>query len=147
MSLPRNLLALTAAVLLVCGAASASVAAGPASPVGVWRTGDNNGLVEVFACGGKLCARILSSDQLKADPSLRDTENKDPALRSRPLKGLVIMTGFSNGPPRWTGGALYRPSNGSVYRGSIELIDANTLKLKGCVVAPLCATQVWKRAG
>lgn len=146
MSLPRRFLALTAALMLAGGAASPSVAAGAASPLGLWTTGDNHGLVEVFNCGGKLCARILTSDQIKADPTLRDTENKDPALRSRLLKGLVFMTGFTGGPPRWTGGALYRPSNGSLYKGSIELVDANTLKLKGCVVAPLCATQVWTRA-
>ena len=143
---PRRFLALTAAVLLASGAASSSVAAGPASPVGVWMTGDNHGLVEVYACGARLCGKILTSDQLKADPTLKDTENKDPALRGRPLKGLVFMTGFAGGPPRWTGGSLYRPSNGSLYQGSIEMTDANTLKLKGCIVAPLCANPVWTRA-
>jgi uncharacterized protein (DUF2147 family) len=100
----------------------------------------------VFACGGRLCARILTSDEIRADPTLRDTQNKDPALRNRPLKGLVIMTGFAGGPPRWTGGTLYRPSNGGLYKGSIEMPDANTLKLKGCIVAPICASQTWTRA-
>lgn len=141
----RPVLALSAALMLASGAAAPATAAGPVSPVGRWITGDNHGLVEVFACGAKLCARILSSDQIKADPTLRDTENKDPALRNRPLKGLVFMTGFDGGPPRWTGGTLYRPSNGGLYKGSIEMPDANTLKLKGCIVAPLCASQTWTR--
>jgi len=142
----RPVLALSAALLLASAATAPATAAGPASPVGQWLTGDNHGLVEVFACGARLCARILSSDQIKADPTLKDTENKDPALRNRTLKGLVIMTGFAGGPPRWTGGTLYRPSNGGLYKGSIEMPDANTLKLKGCIVAPICASQTWTRA-
>lgn len=142
MALSRPLLALSAALLL----ASSVSAAGPASPVGLWKTGDNNGLVEVFACGKAICGKILSSDQLRDDPTLKDVNNKDAALRNRPLKGLVFMTGFAGGPPRWTGGALYRPGNGGTYHGSIELADANTLKLKGCIVAPICASQTWTRA-
>ena len=145
MSRTRPLPAFTAALLLTLGAASPTAAAGAASPIGLWQTGDNHGLVEVFACGARICARILSSDQIKADPGLKDTENKDPALRGRPLKGLVFMTGFAGGPPRWTGGSLYRPSNGGVYHGSIEMADANTLKLKGCIIAPICASQTWTR--
>lgn len=146
MTLPRPFLALSAVLLLTAGAASSSVAAGPGSPVGVWMTGDSHGLVEVFNCGGKICGKILTSDQIRADPTLKDTENKDPTLRNRTLKGLVIMTGFSGGPPRWSGGAIYRPSNGGVYQGAIEMTDPNTLKLKGCIVAPICASQTWKRA-
>lgn len=145
MFLSRSLLARSAALLLSFAAASSTAAAGPASPIGLWSTGDNHGLVEVFACGAKLCARILSSDQIKGDPTLKDVNNKDLALRGRPLKGLVFMTGFAGGPPRWTGGELYRPSNGGLYHGSIELADANTLKLKGCIIAPLCASQTWTR--
>ena len=146
MSLPRALIALPAALLLAGGAVGSAPAAGPASPVGLWKTGDSNRLVEVFTCAGKLCARILSSDEIRTDPALKDVNNKDPALRNRPLKGLVFMTGFAGGPPRWSGGSLYRPSNGGLYHGSLELADANTLKLKGCIVAPICASQTWTRA-
>jgi len=145
MTLPRPLLALAAALMLTAGAAP-TLAAGEASPIGVWKTPDDNGQIEIFACGGKLCGRIVTSAQIKANPGLKDSANKDPALRNRPLKGLVLMTGFGGGPSRWTGGAIYRPQDGGTYQGTIDLVDAGTLKLKGCVVAPLCQTQVWKRA-
>jgi len=145
MTLPRPLLALAAALMLTAGAAP-TLAAGEASPIGVWKTPDDNGQIEIFACGGKLCGRIVTSAQIRANPGLKDSANKDPALRNRPLKGLVLMTGFSGGPARWTGGAIYRPQDGGTYQGTIDLVDAGTLKLKGCVVAPLCQTQTWKRA-
>jgi uncharacterized protein (DUF2147 family) len=145
MTLPRPFLALAAAMMLAAGAAPTH-AAGEASPIGVWKTPDDNGQIEIFACGAKLCGKIVSSAQIRANPGLKDSANKDPALRSRPLKGLVLMTGFSGGPSRWTGGAIYRPQDGGTYQGTIDLVDASTLKLKGCVVAPLCQTQTWKRA-
>ena len=33
----------------------------------------------------------------------------------------------------------------AVYAGTIELVSNTELKLKGCVVAPLCKTQKWTR--
>lgn len=147
MSLPRRFLALTAALMLAAGAASSSGAAGAGSPVGVWLTPDDHGQIEVYPCGSRLCGRILTSDKLRANPGLKDEANKNPALRGRPLKGLVIMTGFAGGPARWTGGAIYRPQDGGTYQGTMDLVGAGALKLKGCVVAPLCQTQEWKRAG
>lgn len=147
MSQHRPFLALTAILLLTAGAASSSVAAGASSPVGIWLTPEDHGQIEVYPCGGKLCGKILISDKLRANPGLKDEANKDPALRNRPLKGLVIMTGFNGGPARWTGGAIYRPQDGGTYQGTIDLVEPVTLKLKGCVVAPICQTQTWKRAG
>lgn len=143
---PRPVVAL-AATLLVASAGGSTAASPAASPVGLWLTPDDHGQIEVFACGSKLCGRIVTSDKLRANPGLKDAANKDPALRDRPLKGLVLMKNFAGGPARWTGGAIYRPQDGGAYQGTIDLVDASTLKLKGCVVAPLCQTQVWKRAG
>lgn len=146
MILSRPLPALVAAVVLASTAGS-TAASSAVSPIGLWLTPDDHGQVEVLACGDKLCGRIVTSDRLKADPGLKDTANKNPALRNRPLKGLMIMTGFNGGPARWTGGTIYRPQDGGAYQGTIDMVDARTLKLKGCVVAPLCQTQTWKRAG
>ncbi|MDP1632609.1 MAG: DUF2147 domain-containing protein [Caulobacter sp.] len=140
MTTSRSLLALIAGLTLTApGVASA------ASPAGMWQTPEDHGLVEVYDCGGKLCGRIVTSDKLKAQPDLKDAANKDPALRDRPLKSLVLMRNFDGGPVRWRDGAIYRPQDGGTYKGSMELVDPNTLKLTGCVVAPLCKTQVWKR--
>ncbi|MBI5941856.1 MAG: DUF2147 domain-containing protein, partial [Caulobacterales bacterium] len=127
MPLPRPLIVLTAIVLAASGAASTSGAAGAGSPVGVWLTPDDHGQIEVFACGTRLCGKILTSDKLKANPGLKDEANKDPALRGRPLKGLVLMKDFAGGPARWTGGAIYRPQDGGTYQGTLDLVDGNTL--------------------
>lgn len=119
--------------------------AAPVSPIGLWQTADRGGVVELFDCNHALCGRIKTSEAIESHPDARDVENKDPALRSRLLKGLVILSGFTGGPTKWSGGTLYRPKNGSTYTGTMTLTDANTLVLTGCIFYPLCQSQTWQR--
>lgn len=135
------LLALTALSAL---ALPAPAQAAP-SPVGRWMTAERGGVVEIFSCGAALCGKIAGGGDLDAHPELRDTRNPNPALRNRLLKGLVFMTGFTGGPAEWKGGTIYRATNGKSYSGSVALAGADVLKLTGCIVSPLCQTQVWHR--
>lgn len=128
--------------------AVAGVMAGPAlaaDPTGLWQTPTRSGQVEISKCGTALCGRLVSSEGLKADPALKDVNNPNAAQRDRPLKGLTILSGFSGGPQEWTGGSIYNAEDGKTYSGSITLDGADTLKLKGCIVVPLCKTQTWTR--
>ena len=132
-------------ILAVAASLSAATTAF-ASPVeGVWRTPVKNATIQVYDCGAAVCGRVLNSDDLRANPSLRDFRNKDAALKSRPIKDLTMMTNFTGGPKEWTGGTLYDPSSGSTYHGSITLMGDNTLSLKGCIFGPLCRSQTWTR--
>ncbi|NMN56258.1 uncharacterized protein (DUF2147 family) [Xanthobacter sp. SG618] len=116
-----------------------------ADPTGLWLTPTRSGQVEISKCGNGLCGRLVSSEGLKADPALKDVNNSNAGLRSRALKGLTILTGFSGGPQEWTGGSIYNAEDGKTYSGTITMDGDNTLKLRGCVVVPLCKTQVWTR--
>lgn len=115
------------------------------SPVGRWATAERGGVVEIFSCGPALCGKIAGGGEIDTHPDLRDTRNPNPAQRSRLLKGLVFMTGFTGGPAEWKGGTIYRATNGKSYAGSLALAGADVLKLTGCIVSPLCQTQVWHR--
>jgi uncharacterized protein (DUF2147 family) len=137
----KLVLAFATAALL---AASAANAASPAD--GLWRTASKNGEVRLSDCGAALCGKLVGSDGITANPTLADTENKDPALRTRLLKDLPMLQGFTGGPTEWKGGTVYNPEDGGTYKGAIKLIDTDTLKLTGCIVFPLCKTQTWKRA-
>lgn len=116
-----------------------------ADPTGLWQTPTRSGQVEISKCGASLCGRLVSSEGLKADPALKDVNNSNASLRGRALKGLTILTGFSGGPQEWTGGSIYNAEDGKTYSGTITMDGDNTLKLRGCVVVPLCKTQVWTR--
>ncbi|MFE1602840.1 DUF2147 domain-containing protein [Methylobacterium sp. ID0610] len=131
---------------VIAALASTSIPARAADPVGLWRTPRHNGLVEIMKCGGGLCGRIVSSDDIQNDPGLKDVNNPVASLRARPIKGLTVLTGFSGGPTEWVGGKIYNVEDGKTYSGTISFDGADALKLKGCLVAPICGTQHWTRA-
>ena len=116
-----------------------------ADVTGLWQTPTKGGQVQISKCGSSLCGRLVSSEGLKADPGLTDKNNSNTGLRGRKLKGLTILTGFSGGPKEWTGGSIYNADDGRTYSGSITLVSDDTLRLRGCVISPLCKTQTWTR--
>ncbi len=131
-----------AAAFSLSGAAIANAA----GPEGLWSTPVHHGVVEVYDCGeATICARIVTSDNLKRDPTETDVKNKDPALRNRPLKGLTVMWDFKGGPTEWKDGHAYDPTDGGSYHGSLKLADPDTIRLTGCIIFPLCQSQSWTR--
>ena len=112
---------------------------------GLWRTPDYNAVVQISDCGAAVCGKLVDSDRIKANPDVADDKNHTASLRARPLKGLVFITGFTGGPSEWKGGSVYNPDDGGTYHGSMRLVDPDTLKLTGCIFAPLCKTEVWRR--
>ena len=132
------------AAALTCAGLALAVPA-MASPIdGVWQTEAVGGTVQIYECGAALCGKVLTSERIKANPNVTDEKNHDESLRSRPLKGLVIMNGFTGGPPDWKEGSIYNPEDGGTYKGTIHMSDPGTLKLKGCW-AFICKTQTWKK--
>lgn len=133
---------------IVITAAALGALASPAMAAdvaGLWATPTNGGQVEISRCGASLCGKLVTSNHIKADPATKDARNKDASQRGRPLKSLQMLYDFTGGPTKWTGGKVYNPDDGGTYSGTIELISDNQMKLKGCIVAPLCKTQVWNR--
>ena len=126
--------------------AAALSGGGPADAVtGQWRTQTRNGVVEIERCGETICGRLMHSIGLDANPALADVHNSDAKLRSRPLKGLNIMTGFSWRQGVWSGGSIYNAEDGHTYHGTVTQVDADHLKVRGCIFAPLCKTETWTR--
>ena len=121
-----------------------AVPASAAAPVvsGNWLTLGGKAIVQIAPCGQALCGRIVKI--LKPDPGkpLTDANNPDAALRSRPILGISILTGFTPGSDRWKG-QIYDPQSGRTYRSELAR-DGTTLKVKGCF-GPFCRTQQWSK--
>lgn len=67
-------------------------------------------------------------------------------MRSRAVRGLVVLKNFTGESGELSGGPLYDPDTGdSAPRGRLRLRDANTLEVRGCIARFLCRTQVWTR--
>ena len=125
--------------------AMAAAAASPASVEGRWMTETKHGVVEVGKCGASLCGALLDSDGIRANPHLMDVKNKDESLRGRPLRGVRMLSGFSWSDGQWTGGQVYNADDGGTYKGTLTQLDADHLRVRGCIVWPLCKSQTWTR--
>lgn len=67
-----------------------------------------------------------------------DVHNPDPALRSRPLLGLTMLTDLKfDGSESWDGGHVYNSDDGHTYGAKVTLPDHNSLKLRGYIGIPL----------
>lgn len=130
---------------LACSALAAPASAQTADPTGLWQTPTNGGQVRISRCGQALCGVLVTSNNIRANPDLRDENNSNRSLRTRTIRNVQLLSGFTGGPTEWRGGAVYNPEDGRTYRGTITLTNANTLNLRGCVVAPLCRNQTWTR--
>ncbi|WP_067105539.1 DUF2147 domain-containing protein [Sphingopyxis granuli] len=127
------------------GAAAASQGSG-ASIIGLWSTGSQGGRVELYRCGAAICGKVDDAAPLRANPDHRDVKNPDRALREKPLRGLVVLQGFTGGPAEWKGGPLYDPETGeSAAKGVLTLRANRKLEVKGCKAAIFCRTKVWTR--
>lgn len=113
---------------------------------GIWATGTEGGRVQIYRCGNALCGKVVDAARLRTNPDLTDQRNSDAKLRTRRLKGLVVLEGFTGGPAEWQGGPVYDPETGSGARkGYLKLLPDGRLELKGCV-AFFCRTKIWTRA-
>jgi uncharacterized protein (DUF2147 family) len=125
------------------------LAGGPAAAgdvTGFWRTQVDAGVIRIEACGTEICGRTVTSASMAAHPDLTDARNKDPALRGRALKNLLILRVKPLGDGRWGEGWIYNPRDGGQYHATLKLDGPAILKVTGCLVAPLCRTQTWTRA-
>lgn len=115
--------------------------AAAASPDGKWLTESGKTQVQIAPCGGNLCGTIIWQKT-----PMKDKKNPDAAKRNRDLVGTRMLYGLApNGDNAWKG-KLYNFENGKTYTGKMELTDANTLKLSGCIMGGvICKSQTWRR--
>ena len=106
---------------------------------GDWITADRSAVVRIGSCGASVCGRIVRV--LASGAPSSDVNNPDQALRSRPLAGVAVLSGFT---ATGSGGRAYDPKSGRSYRASLRLNADGTLRVTGCV-AIICRSQTWTR--
>jgi uncharacterized protein (DUF2147 family) len=120
----------------------------PGVPAGIWLL-PQKAAVQIYDCGGLLCGRVawLQRPRNPEGQLVIDKKNPDPALRLRPLCGMVVLWGLRPaGPDRWNGGWLYNPDDGTTYRVNGEFRGADTLVVRIYLGFPLFGqTSIWQR--
>lgn len=134
-------------------AATAPVSGLRAAPddgvAGVWLTEKADARIEIAACGDAVCGSIVWMEKPLDDEGNEklDKNNPDEALRARPILGMPLLIDFKpDGPGQWKDGRIYNPRNGKLYKCTMRLDGADTLRVRGYVGIPLFGqTKVWTR--
>ncbi|MEY5007021.1 MAG: hypothetical protein RL764_337 [Pseudomonadota bacterium] len=124
---------LTGLVLL----ASASPSFAATSVSGRWYTEEKDSIVQIGQCGPVVCGKVAKV--LRAAPNGGkpvDANNPDPALRNRPIEGIILLSGFKESGDEWEG-QIYDPRAGKTYRSTLKKQPDGTLRVKGCL-GPFC---------
>ena len=75
-----------------------------------------------------------------------DEKNADPALRTRPILGLQMLTLTPTGDSNAFTAKVYNPQDGSTNDISVWIVAQNTMRIGGAFLGTICAvTQDWPR--
>jgi uncharacterized protein (DUF2147 family) len=122
--------------LLIAGLPTIASAAAPIT--GKWYTDGKDSIVEIAPCGPAVCGRVAKILKPRPGGPAVDSNNPDPALRTRPILGMAILTGLKDAGKEWAG-SIYDPRAGKVYRSTVALLTTGDLRVKGCW-GPFCRT-------
>jgi hypothetical protein len=99
--------------------AAATVAA-PTTPLGVWSTEENKGMVRIEPCGQNLCGYAIKS-------------------------GEKILINMKPSDAKWVG-QIHDPDSGRTYDSNIAMKGPNSLRVQGCAFGGMfCGGQTWNR--
>jgi uncharacterized protein (DUF2147 family) len=130
---------------MVVLAASAGAANAAAPITGKWYTDGKDSIIEIAPCGTAMCGRVAKILKPRPGGPAVDANNPDPALRTRPILGLAILSGLKDAGKEWAG-SIYDPRAGKVYRSTVALLKTGDLRVKGCW-GPFCRTVMFTPAG
>ena len=142
----KHLLAI--ALLSFAGAALAQ-----SSPVGLWKTvddetGKEKSLVRVSEAGGVFTGKI----EKLLDPSRQDAkcDKCSDERKDQPIAGMTIIKNVKHNAgdaALWDGGEILDPNNGKTYKVRLKPVDGGkTMEVRGYIGAPLLGrTQTWQR--
>ena len=139
--------------LVAIASAAACVAAwAQMSPVGLWKTIDDDTKQEKSLVRIKENAGVFSGVLEKLlDPTVKPDavcEKCSDERKDKPLIGLTILRNLrqnADDKAVWDGGDIVDPNNGKVYRSRLKPVEGGKkLEMRG-YIGPFYRTQVWIR--
>jgi uncharacterized protein (DUF2147 family) len=130
-----------------------TVAFAQATPVGVWKTIDDDGKTEkstvrIVEQGGALNGTI----ETVTDPNKKDAvcDKCSDERKDKKVVGLTILRNVTKDTGEdslWAGGDILDPNNGKVYKVRLRPIDnGRRLEVRGYIGMPMLGrTQTWVR--
>jgi uncharacterized protein (DUF2147 family) len=150
----KTMMAMTALAIMAAAslAMPAAALAAEASPVGLWKTIDDESgkpksLVRITENDGELSGKI---EKLFRAPD----QDQDPkcvkcggALKDQPIIGMTILTGLKKDGDSYSGGQIIDPASGKTYKSKLTVAeDGKKLNMRGYIGVPMLGrTQIWLR--
>ena len=142
----------SAALLALTTLAWSATALAQATPVGLWKTIDDEtkqerSHVRITEAGGTLSGRI----ERLSDPTKQDAkcDKCEGAKKDQRVIGMTILEGVKRdaGADHWEGGSILDPNNGKTYKVRLTPKDGGkSLDVRGYIGAPMLGrTQTWLR--
>jgi uncharacterized protein (DUF2147 family) len=142
----------SAALVALNTLAWSATALAQATPVGLWKTIDDEtkqerSHVRIAETGGVLSGRI----EKITDPTKQDAkcDKCEGAKKDQKVIGMTILEGVKRhgGADHWEGGTILDPNNGKTYKVRLTPKDGGkSLDVRGYVGAPMLGrTQTWVR--
>jgi uncharacterized protein (DUF2147 family) len=92
----------------------------PPTPLGVWATEENKGMVRIEPCGQNLCGYAVKT-------------------------GEKVLIDMKPSNAKWTG-QIHDPDSGKNYDSNIAMKGPNALRVQGCAFGGMfCGGQTWSR--
>jgi uncharacterized protein (DUF2147 family) len=117
--------------------------------IGEWWTENNEGRIQMARYkDGTYRGVTTCCEQKDENGKVKlDIHNPNPALRNRSTVGIVLIWNLKYENGEYIDGHVYNPRDGKTYRMKMEIIDHDTLKIRGYLGFSLLGqTQIWKRA-
>ena len=133
--------------------AAAHLAAINPSPVGTWRTIDDEthqarSLVAIEDHGGVVSGRIMRLFRAPGEEPSPLCVDCPGERHNQPVLGMTILWNFHRHGDTWRDGEVLDPEEGRIYRATLRVLDdGKRLELRGYIGVPLLGrSQVWERA-
>jgi uncharacterized protein (DUF2147 family) len=142
---------LIAALATAAALTSLNILAQDASPVGLWKTIDDDtgkakALIRITENNGELRGKIekLFLDIGEKNPKCDKCEG---AQKDQPIIGMTILSGMKQEGTEYGDGQILDPANGKVYKSKMSLADnGKKLNVRGYIGMPMLGrTQTWLR--
>ncbi|OJV52082.1 MAG: hypothetical protein BGO31_08145 [Bacteroidetes bacterium 43-16] len=115
---------------------------------GYWYNDVKDAKIEIFkATDGKYYGKIVWLKEPNRDGQPKvDKFNSNSKLKTRPIMGLHILSGFKKSGSTYEDGTIYDPKNGKSYSCKITPDGNDKLNIRGYVgISLLGRTTVWTR--